>query len=49
MIRSLVRFEFEKSPLHSIVYGASCTGKTYFVKEYLKLYLDPEQYQEKMI
>ena len=28
MKRSLVRFEFEKSPLHTIVYGATGTGKT---------------------
>ena len=45
MNRSLVRFEFEKS-LHTIVYGATGTGKTYFVKHYLKLYLDEEQYQD---
>ena len=40
MNRSLVRFEFEKSTLHTIVYGATGTGKTFFVRQYLKLYLD---------
>ena len=30
MNRSLVRFEYEKSPLHTIVYGGTGTGKTYF-------------------
>ena len=39
--RSLVRFEYEKSPLHAIVYGGTSTGKTYFIRQYLKLYLDP--------
>ena len=38
---SLVRFEYEKSPLHTIVYGGTGTGKTYFFRQYLKLYLDP--------
>ena len=37
MDKSLVRSEFEKSPLHTIVYGATGTGKTYFVKQYLKI------------
>ena len=46
MNRSLVRFEFEKSPLHTIVYDATVTGKTNFVKQYLKLYLDQEHYQD---
>ena len=41
MNRSLVRFEYEKAPLHTIVYGGTGTGKTYFIKQYLKLYLDP--------
>ena len=41
MNRSLVRFECEKSPLHTIVYGGTGTGKTYFIRQYLKLYLDP--------
>ena len=40
MNRSLVRFEYEKSPLHTIVYGGTATGKTYFIRQYLKLYLD---------
>ena len=45
--RKLVRFEFEKSPLRTIVYGATGTGKTYFVKQYIKLYSDQNhnQYQ----
>ena len=30
MNRSLVRFEYEKSPLHTIVYGGTCTGKTFY-------------------
>ena len=38
MNRSLVRFEFEKSPLHTTVYGGTGTGKTNFVRQYLKLY-----------
>ena len=38
MIRSLVRFEYEKSPLHTIVYGGTGSGKTYFIRQYLKLY-----------
>ena len=38
MNRSLVRFEYEKSPLHTIVYGGTGTGKTYFITQYLKLY-----------
>ena len=28
MNRNLVRFEYEKSPLHTIVYGETSTGKT---------------------
>ena len=35
MNRSLVRFEYEKSPLHTIVYGGTGTGKTYFIRQYL--------------
>ena len=35
---SLVRFEYEKSPLHTIVYGGTGTGKTYFIRQYLKIY-----------
>ena len=38
MNRSLVRFEYEKSPLHTIVYGGTGTGKTCFIRQYLKLY-----------
>ena len=45
MNRSLVRFEYEKSPLHTIVYGGTGTGKTYFIRQYLKLYLDQNQDQ----
>ena len=41
MNRSLVRFEYEKSPLHTIVNGGTGTGKTYFIRQYFKLYLDP--------
>ena len=38
MNRSLVRFEYEKSPLHTFVYGGTGTGKTFFIRQYLKLY-----------
>ena len=38
MNRSLVRFEYGKSPLHTIVYGGTGTGKTYFIRQYFKLY-----------
>ena len=38
MNRSLVRFEYEKSTLHTIVYGGTGTVKTYFIRQYLKLY-----------
>ena len=41
MNRSLVRFEYEKSPLHNIVYGGTGTSKTFFIRQYLKLNLDP--------
>ena len=41
MNRNLVKFEYEKAPLHTIVYGGTGTGKTYFIRQYLKLYLDP--------
>ena len=44
--RSLVRFEYEKSPLHTIVYGGTGTGKTYFIRQYLKLYSVQNQYQD---
>ena len=40
MNRNLVRFEYEKSPLHTIVYGGTGTGKTYF-KTILKIILSP--------
>ena len=30
MNRSLVRFEYEKSSLHTIVFGGTGTGNTYF-------------------
>ena len=46
MNRSLVRFEYEKSPLHTIVYGGTGTGKTYFIRQYSKLYLDHGQVQD---
>ena len=46
MNRSVVRFEYEKSPLHTIVYGGTGTGKTYFIRQYLKLYLDHGQVQD---
>ena len=38
MNRNLVRFEYEKSPLHTVVYGGTGTGKTYFIRQYLKIY-----------
>ena len=38
MNRSLVGFEYEKSPLHTIVYGGTGTGKTYFIRQYLTFY-----------
>ena len=44
--RSLVRFQFEKSPLHTFVYGETGTGKIYFVRQYLKLYRDQEHVHE---
>ena len=43
MKRNLVRFEYEKSPLHTIVYGGTGTGKTYFIRKYLKLYSVQDQ------
>ena len=46
MNRSLVRFEYEKSPLHTIVYGGTDTGKTYFIRQYLKLYSVQNQDQD---
>ena len=47
--RSLVRFENEKSPLHTIVYGGTRRGKTYFVRQNLKLYHDQDQNQNQYI
>ena len=41
--RSRMRFEYEKSPLHTIVYGGNGTRMTYFVRQYLKIYLDQDQ------
>ena len=41
MNRILVRFGYEKSPSYTIVYDGTGTGKTYFIRQYLKLYLDP--------
>ena len=38
MNKSLVRFEYEKSPLHTSVYGGTGTEKTYFIRQNLKLY-----------
>ena len=38
MNRNLVRFEYEKSPLHTIVYGGTSKGKTYFIRQNLELY-----------
>ena len=46
--RSLVRFEYEKSPLHTIVYGGTGMGKTYFIKKYLQLYLHHDQVQDQV-
>ena len=46
MNRSLVRFEYEKSPLRTIVYGGTGTGKTYFIRQYLKLYSVQNQEQD---
>ena len=40
--RSLVRFEFEKSPLHTIVNGGTGTGNTSFVRKYLKMYQEQD-------
>ena len=38
MNRSPVRFEYEKSPFHTIVYGGTGTGKTLFIRQFLKVY-----------
>ena len=48
MNRSLIRFEYENSPLHTIVYGGTVTGKTYFIRQYLMLYLDHDQVQDQV-
>ena len=40
MNRSLMRIEYGKSPLHTIVYAGTGTSKTYFMRQYLKLYQD---------
>ena len=37
MNRSSVRLEYEKSPLHTIVYGGSGAGKRSFIRQYSKL------------
>ena len=42
MNKGLFRFEYEKSPLHSIVYGGTDTGKIYFIIQYLKSYQDQD-------
>ena len=44
--RSLVRFDYEKSPLHNIVYDGTGKGKTYFVRQYLKLDLNQDLDQD---
>ena len=49
MNKSSVRFEFEKSPLHTIVYGASKTSWTYFVKHYFNLYREDENELKKQL
>ena len=43
MNRSLVKLEFQKSSLHTIVYGGggTGTGKTCFVRQYINLYQKP--------
>ena len=46
MNRSLVRFEYEKSPLHTIVYAGTATRKTYFIRQYLNLYSVQNQNQD---
>ena len=39
----LKEFEYEKSPLHTIVYAGTGTGETNFVKQYLELYHEEER------
>ena len=46
MNRSLVRFEYDMSPLHTIVYGGTGTGKTYFIRQNFKLYQDEDLNQD---
>ena len=41
-----MRFEYEKSPLHTFVYGGTGTGKAYFIRQYLKFYQDHDQNQD---
>ena len=47
MNKTLARFDIEKSPMHNIVYGASNTGKTYFVKQYFNLYREDDEEHKK--
>ena len=42
MNRSLVRFEYEKSPLHTIVYGGTGKRENIFFKTILKTILSPK-------
>ena len=42
----MVSFELKKSPLHAIIYGGTRTGKTYFVRQNLKLYRDQTSSEE---
>ena len=49
MNKSLVRFKMEKSPVHTIVYGAGNTSKTYFVKQHLNLDSEEEEEHKKKI
>ena len=37
-----MRFEYEMSQLHTIVYGGTGTGKTFIIRQYLKLYQDQD-------
>ena len=41
--KKLKEFEYETFPLHTIVYGGTSTGKTYFVKHYLELYKEEKR------
>ena len=43
MNKNLVRFEYEKSPLHTIVYGGTGTGKTNYIIQYINLYSVQDQ------